>query len=384
MRFWSRGAIVLSVLASALLVGEGVFRAILPMDQAPLLQWDSATNLLRHLPHQTGFRYPSGNPDLPVRYDINAQGWNAPVDYFPPGLETSDHLLVIGDSFVEALQVEHRESLMGQLDFGLNTRWQIVHDGSGEPHLAGTRLIRVYGFGMSGAPLSEYLHIARHVVHVYDPVQIIIVLVHNDFTESFDPPAIPIYQAFARVQPVHGADGQVIRVDDLPGVPYVSGMGSRVIAGEWATGRAAVRSARNAALAWRQLRFDRGHLPPEMGVDMIEVVTHAVETLAVTDYLFGQFAKFQEETGIPLLFVMDAPRDTIEINEDPTTASVYALNVVAAAAAKKHGLAFLDLTPAFTADWKAHHQRFSFPADYHWNAYAHHLVAETILQQLRP
>ena len=43
----------------------------------------------------------------------------------------------------------------------------------------------VYRFAISGAPLSQYLHILRHEVLKYSPDLVVINLVHNDFEQSY-------------------------------------------------------------------------------------------------------------------------------------------------------------------------------------------------------
>jgi hypothetical protein len=45
------------------------------------------------------------------------------------------------------------------------------------------------------------------------------------------------------------------------------------------------------------------------------------------------------------------------------------LNRIAAEAAARSGVAFLDLHPVFAADWNAACRRFEFDSDAHWNEY---------------
>ena len=42
----------------------------------------------------------------------------------------------------------------------------------------------VYGFGKSGAPLSQYLQMTRYVIKHFDPEIIVINVIRNDFDES--------------------------------------------------------------------------------------------------------------------------------------------------------------------------------------------------------
>ena len=44
----------------------------------------------------------------------------------------------------------------------------------------------------------------------------------------------------------------------------------------------------------------------------------------------------------------------------------------------RHGLECIDLTTAFSNDYKATAQRFDFPTDGHWNEHAHFLASEVL------
>ena len=73
---------------------------------------------------------------------FNNFGFVSDFDYDPDA--TSPLLAVIGDSYVEALMVPFRETCAGRLRTHLEAR------------------SRVYAFGMSGAPLSQYLAFAEY------------------------------------------------------------------------------------------------------------------------------------------------------------------------------------------------------------------------------
>jgi hypothetical protein len=75
---------------------------------------------------------------------------------------------------------------------------------------------------------------------------------------------------------------------------------------------------------------------------------------------------------------MDGHRAAIYDDEVAKQKDALALNAIAAEFAAKHQIPFLDLHPRFTADWQAHHRKFEFPSDGHWNASAHEFVAGVI------
>ncbi len=363
-----RLALVAATLLLGLGLGEAMTLAFFPIDQAPALTMSVTTGLLTHVPGQTGVRYPSLDPRQPVRYAINRQGWNAATDY-----DSKPQIAIIGDSFVEALQVGLTENVGARLAARLG--------------------VRVDSFGMSGAPLSEYLHMARVLLPVYRPDLLVVVLVHNDFTESFDPPDVPLYRSFQRVNVAHvgAADGGWRPVFfDQPAEPYQPRLGSTVMAGPWTIGRAGVRGLRNLQAVSRSLTVGWGHQPPEMGADMTELARHEPQTAAVTRYLFQQFAQLRQDTHTPILFVMDGVRERVHLDAGgselypfPERLASYTLNQLAQTEATRNHFDLIDLTPVFLEDWLAHRQPFDFPTDYHWNAYAHDLVAATLAPRVQ-
>jgi hypothetical protein len=98
-----------------------------------------------------------------VRRTNNA-GWVNDQDYEKE--DTRPLLAVVGDSYVEAAMVPYPETIYGRLANALRGK------------------VKVYSFGASGAPLSQYLIWAQHAVRAYDAKAVIINVVGNDFDES--------------------------------------------------------------------------------------------------------------------------------------------------------------------------------------------------------
>jgi hypothetical protein len=73
---------------------------------------------------------------------------------------------VIGDSYIEATMVPYAATLHGRLATGLEGR------------------VRVYSFGASGAPLSQYLVWAHQAVRDLGAKALVINVIGNDFDES--------------------------------------------------------------------------------------------------------------------------------------------------------------------------------------------------------
>ena len=101
-----------------------------------------------------------------ARWKINNHGWNSDIDYDYVSKDTNLHrIAVIGDSYVEALNVNPDENFIAYLRSLSNSD-------------------EVYSFGIGGSPFSQYLHFARYADMMYDPDLFIILLTKNDFDES--------------------------------------------------------------------------------------------------------------------------------------------------------------------------------------------------------
>ena len=77
---------------------------------------------------------------------------------------------------------------------------------------------------------------------------------------------------------------------------------------------------------------------------------------------------------------MDGDRFAVYRGSD---SQALALNQIAAETAARHNIPFVDLHPAFTADWQSERRRFDFDADGHWNEHGHEVAAAAIARALR-
>lgn len=141
-----------------------VFKFFLLPAEIPLLQETRAGGLIKYAPRQSGTWRIQNN--IEAKYQINDQGWNSGLTDYP--VERSDQLLriaIIGDSYIEALQVPFDSSLAELIQKRHPT-------------------LEVFRFGISGAPLSQYIRIYEAEVATYQPDMVIFNVVHNDFLES--------------------------------------------------------------------------------------------------------------------------------------------------------------------------------------------------------
>ena len=104
------------------------------------------------------------NFSIITKKHINNYGFLNDQDYFQG--DKSPLLAIIGDSYVEACQVENKNSMHGILS------QKTIGKG------------RVYSFGASGSPLSTYLAYAKYAKKEFNPNAFVFIIVGNDFDES--------------------------------------------------------------------------------------------------------------------------------------------------------------------------------------------------------
>ena len=347
------GLVLLSLVATGLLFEFVVFRWVLLPAEIPRNAY--ADGLVRYQPNQAGtYRVAD---DIVATFRINAQGWNSGVgDYQRERTPGRLRIAIIGDSYVEALQVPHDRSLAEQTQAQLES--------------AGIQA-EVFRFAISGAPLSQYLQMLQQEVVNYQPDLVVINMVHNDFEESFRVQSGRYTSSFLKVRL---EDAQPARV--VPPAPY------KETWKDWVRQRATVRY-----LYYRRQISPaavRGGIFSKPDAAEFQANVEVTGTLAAlpaieraTDYIFTRLNEVQQQSGFEILLTMDAVRQQIYTDED-FKSDIAALNKLALGLAEKHKLPFIDLTDAFTADWRKNGQKFEFASDGHWNERGHAVVAGEI------
>jgi len=347
------------LLASALLflaVCEfGVFRFVWLASDVPVN--DFVDGVVRHAPNQSGiWRL---RDEIAAPYRINAQGWNSGIgDYAVPRRPGVPRIAIVGDSFVEAFHVRNDRSLGERLAADLGSQGGAVE---------------VYRFGISGAPLSQYLQMIEHEVVRYRPDCIVIILIHNDFDESYKFKPGRYTSSFLKLRVEAGRV-----MGEIPPRAWQPGML------DWMRQTATIRFFH---YRWhvRPGELDRwifslAQARIAANADIGAALSEPENVRAVADYLFDRIDTAVHRIGMRLLLVMDGDRHAIY---DGTDSPALALNRLAADAAARHRIPFLDLDPVFRADWQAEHRRFDFDTDAHWNEHGHAVAAAAIARTLR-
>ena len=359
-----RGVLRNAALNAALILGsivlflafcEGVlFRfLLLPSDAPPNVYVDG---LVRLQPGSSGV-WRIGD-DLAGHFRVNAQGWNsghASYAQTPPP-EGVDRIAIIGDSFVEALQVDYDASLAELLE------------------QAGGGRTQVYRFGVSGAPLSQYLLMARRVAHAYRPDVIVLVLVHNDFIESYANVPGRYTSSFLKFQM---AGDQV--AGEIPPAPYQAAW--RDWLRQTATLRYLYYRQRLDPVAAISRLMAAAPPPHQANIEVNAVMAERAPIQGATRYAMAQFRLLAQQYDFHPLVIMDGDRRAIAAGLD--SAPLYSegalwLNAMASGAAAQSGVNFIDLHPAFSEDWRVNRQALNFVSDNHWNEQGHRVAARAL------
>lgn len=350
----SLGSVVVFLLFCELVL----FRFVLPASDVPRNAF--LNEVVRYQPGQNGvWRV---RDEIAAPYKINAQGWNSPLPDYPverkPG---TSRIAFVGDSFVEALQVPFDKTFA-----------EVVG-----ARLADKGPVEVQRFGVAGAPLSQYLQMIEREVVQRRPDRIVVMLVHNDFDESFVFKPGRYTSSFLKLK----IDGGKVAGEVAP-APWRAGWfefvrqsaTARFLLYRW---QVRPQALVDAILGPAKAAGEGGYAA---NIDVASVFALEADIRIATDYLFGRLKARADAIGAKLQFVMDGDRGTIYAGRADSPA--LKLNRIAAEMAAKHGIAFLDLHPVFAAEWAKTGKRFEFASDAHWNEYGHQVAGRAIAEAL--
>lgn len=337
-----------------LLLLEVFFRLVIPACQFPDPIWDREYSIIKFDPEHG---YHEGHftigkfAKVRTRYRINLEGWNSDIEYALEKKKDLPRVCIIGDSYIEAFSVNVEKSCVSQLRGLLRGKAE------------------VYGFGISGAPLSQYLQISRYVSQRFDADILIINMVHNDLHESL----VGFKASPNFLQIAESGTG----FTEVPPVPYRPSPLRRLLKHS-AFIRYLTENLKIRGLI-EQLRL-RGHSPQYVAnVNSAALRAEESKITSATFYLIQKLK--QENPKRYILIVMDAPRGDVEVGTTATSKVLW-MNQLVESACATSGIDFLDLTDPFTKDWEINKVPFEVPQDGHWNERSHRIVAEAYYARL--
>jgi hypothetical protein len=297
----------------------------------------------------SSFTYSTGwNLQNIQRGRINNYGYVAPFDYVPA--KGAGTIAVFGDSYVEALMNDYRDTLHGTLNDYLKSPRTVLN------------------FGSSGAEMPDYLGTAALVRRDFSPEWAVFVITTGDFTRGFA--AGPGYFKW--------------QADQSPPVKLVPEI-NRSSASKW---------LRTVAL----IRYLRGNLslrPGELirlrrGADAAAGATtcHNEVLSKADDALLAAFAReLPAALGLPperVILIFDADRKAIYAGKTRDEARECLARATLAndrlqELAARTGIQVIDSYPVFQRYFAERRGPLDrSPLDAHWNPAAHRLMAREV------
>lgn len=339
--------------------------------------------------------------DFAVAQQANSLGF---LDREPPKSwdPTSFRILILGDSFVEALQVPIEQKLQVQLQSLLERRYP-------------DRRFEILALGHSSAGTAAELAYYETYGRDFDPDLVILVFVHNDFSDNSpllagigqgwhpDHAPWPLFVedastgAFGRLVPDPHYKEHPIAIEDPPDPDFGlreatkwSHLGQWAMENLWQRFRWSARKQRE--LETRRIaslrtddrfrdRLEGWRYPADLdryemffAKDMPPAFDDAVRA---TDHAFARFADEKRDHGFEMIVAAIPPCSlTPWYRADKRELVDRGLLLRLQEIASRHGLSVLDLYPEFAqrGDPESAHWRH----DSHWNATGHRWAAEAI------
>ena len=328
-----------------------IFRLLFPGADQPVFNF-SPDGIVKYLPNQVG-TYRIKN-EIAAPFRINLNGWNSVHERYVREKGGRLRIAVIGDSYVEALQVPYDGSLAERIEGFCGGRCE------------------AYRFGISGAPLSQYWHVLRREAASYDPDWAVAIVVQNDFDESFMYRERHRQSAFLKLR----VEGDRVTGETEPSPPFVPWHEPLKRLGIYRS--LWIRYQLRAALIPPVGLNDPNHAAPLSGqLDAMR---------AAARYVVERMRDFSAQHGIRLLLVMDGDRMAIYNGEAGAAADqstgLAPLRAMMREVTRAAAVDLLDLHEVFAADYRLNRRAFNFANDYHWNEYGHQLAAQVVYRHI--
>ncbi len=263
-------------------------------------------------------------------------------------------LAVVGDSFVEALQLNDSDPYFEQLQAAQNK-------------------LRVYSFGFSGAPLSQYLIWAQHAKQEYNNDYLIINVVGNDFDESLKKYKFgPGFYHYAQ-----NSSGKL----ELERCDFPASMALNIAR----KSKLVAYLVRNVVISdgIKKIKGILKHHKPNYGNT---TTSESDETYTNDSYqaIDAFFADLPQYSGLPaknIAFVIDDRTTTYGTSsnaEELTESYFYKMKNYFTRQANALGYTVIDMEAPFRKHYMQNGMRFEFSFDGHWNTLGHTVVANTI------
>jgi hypothetical protein len=310
---------------------------------------DDANPVMRYTPNQDYVFSKGWNFEMVNRGRINNYGFVNEQDYVKH--REDGPVVVIGDSYVEALMVPYEETLHGRLSRLLGPR---------RP---------VYSIGTSGSQLADYLAYAEFASNEFHPCVMVVVIVGNDFDESLVQYRKGVGYHF---EPIPGeATFRIVRTDYHPSGWKQVMRHSALVRYLWKTvgvGGLSLASASSAEYVGN--------------TDASASHERVAASQAAVDYFLRELPRRANLPASRIVFVVDAPRPDLYSDSgagEEGKSYFHLMRRYFLTAAAGLGYEAIDMHPRFKARHQLDGSRFEFRIDGHWNGRGHEEAAKAVL-----
>lgn len=312
---------------------------------------DDGNPILRYTPNQEYVFSKGWNFEIVNRGRINNYGFVNEQDYAKHA-DDDGPVVVIGDSYVEAMMVPYEDTVQGRLS-------RIV-----------TSDRRVYSLGASGSQLADYLQYAKFASDEFHPCVMIFVIVGNDFDESLTQYKRGVGYHFERAADTSA--WRIVRTDYHPTLWKRLIRHSALVRYLWKT--VGVGDLTNLASA-----KSGEYVGNTRASASVERLAHSQSAV---DFFLDQLPSHAHLSASRLLFVIDAARpelySTSEAQERGTS-YFERMRRYFLMQATRLGYEVIDMQPPFQSRHKLDGSRFEWTIDGHWNALGHEEAAKAIV-----
>ena len=353
VRQWLLRITAVTIGLGGLFIVLEILLRFLPLSESPgLMPVDVNNPVPRYKPSREHTFSRDWNFSIVTRKKTNRAGFYSDFEYERDRQRQASLVAVIGDSYVEALQVQNPETFHG-----------IVGESM-------TDEVLVYAFGSSGCSLSTYLKYAEWVRGQYKPDYYIFCIVGNDYDESF--------------QEYKSNGGSLTFFPEETGAPGMADLETVYYHPERSLLTSILRHSAvarylvyNCEVDFRRIEFNvtsggnREVIDPKRVRLGREAIAHFIRLLP-------------EATGVRtgnIVLILDAERANIyEPSPRDTGRSYYSqMKHKLVEAAVSTDIHLIDMEEPFANHFRENRQKFEFPTDGHWNELGHSLVAKEIL-----
>jgi lysophospholipase L1-like esterase len=298
---------------------------------------------LRLAPAQDGRFIREG---IDARFHTNAAGFNNRNEYVNARKAGRRRVAIVGDSFVEALQVDQEDAFFQVLERDLETRGIDAE---------------VYSFGVSGSGTAQAYHMIGEYVLVYEPDFVAYLFIPNDVLDSARCAGGSRWTQQYRI----GTDGAL---EPVAFERYQLSSAKRLLRRSslfryFFYQRRLLERLQAGADTSGVTRVDSGESPCE------------AEAWQIVEDLLQRMDEALREADVPWVLLWQGDADPAFHAEKRKKLK----RIV-----QRHNLPYLDLSVALRADFEVLGKPHRIPYDGHWNAEGHRVVGRALAEFLAP